>query len=488
MRRNWMIGCLALILAATNAGMAGNNVQAAVHMAENAQERENVETVPNDTSEVQEEENEEIQPEAAPVTETEEEKTQTPAGQTPVDAEETVTDVTEEVPEEEEDLFEKDLAAWNKAKLNATYLLCAKSTSTQLSIKNIPEETTNYTILWKTSNKKIATVDNKGKVTAVKAGIAIISCYVKMDSGYEKRFTCEIEVTNPKFSQSSYVVAKGNQLQLQVTGTPSTKYTLVSSDDTLLKTYKKQPGLVKGRKEGTVTITAVVDGKTIQCNVIVSNPKIKKKLFVMTKEESAAIEVYNQSGKTKVTYTSKNPKIATVSSKGKITTQKIGVATILVTADGKEFEITVAVGHTKAVAAIKNAQKVLGAPYSQAYRMRKGYYDCSSLVWRCYVPTGITFGYSKYASNAPTAAGEAYYLVSHKKEVASTYVDEKKLKPGDLIFISSGYNGRYRNITHVAIYIGNDIIIHATPRNTNDVQYGTYSYYKNMIVSIGRPV
>ena len=104
------------------------------------------------------------------------------------------------------------------------------------------------------------------------------------------------------------------------------------------------------------------------------------------------------------------------------------------------------------------------------------------------MPTGITFGYSKYASNAPTAAGEAYYLVTHNKEVASTYVDEKKLKPGALIFMSTGYNGRYKNISHVAIYIGNDIIIHATPRNTNDVQYGTYSYYKNMIVSIGRPV
>ena len=92
-----------------------------------------------------------------------------------------------------------------------------------------------------------------------------------------------------------------------------------------------------------------------------------------------------------------------------------------------------------------------------------------------------------YASNAPTAAGEAYYLVKNKKEIASKYVDEKKLQPGDVIFISSSYNGRFRNITHVVMYIGNDIIIHATPRNGNCVQYGSYSKYKNMIVSIGRP-
>lgn len=394
---------------------------------------------------------------------------------------------TEEPPQEEIDWFELDSQTWVNAKLSTTYISRAKTTIYQLSIKNIPATTSNYKISWKTSNKKVATVDEFGNVTAIKKGVAIITCTVKTESGYEKRFTCEVDVTNPKFTQSTYVVAKGNQLQLEITGTETAKYTTSGSNDELLKVYKKYTGLVKGRKKGTVTVSAEVDGKTIQCKVIVTNPKVKKSLFVLTANQTASIEVYGQSGKTKVTYTSKNPKIATVSSKGKIKSLKTGVAVILVTADQKEFEITVAVGNSKSVTAIKNAQKALGSTYSQAYRMRSGYYDCSSLVWRCYVPTGITFGYSKYASNAPTAAGEAYYLVSHGKEVASSYVDEKYLKPGDLVFISSGNNGRYRNITHVAIYIGNDIIIHATPRNTNDVQYGTLSYYKNMIVSIGRP-
>ena len=410
--------------------------------------------------------------------------------------EETPGEGTEEVPgegtedtpeEEEENPFDLDERNWAKARLSHTYITRAKTTSYQLSVEKIPLETSNYTILWKSSNKKVATVDNSGKVTAIKVGVAIITCTVKMESGFEKRFTCEVTVTNPEFTKTTYAVAKSEKLQLEIKGTNTTKYTISGSDDDLLKVYQSQKGLVRGKRIGTVTVTAKIDGIQIKCKVIISNPKVKKSLFVMTKKQTNTIQVYNHSGKTKITYTSKNPKIATVSSRGKITPHKIGVAVIIVGVDQKEFEITVSIGRPKAVAAIQNAQKVLGATYSQAYRMRYGYYDCSSLIWRTYKPTGITFGYSKYASNAPTAAGEAYYLVTHKKEIASTYVDEKKLQPGDVIFISSSYNGRFRNITHVVMYIGNDIIIHATPRNGNCVQYGSYSSYKNMIVSIGRP-
>lgn len=394
----------------------------------------------------------------------------------------------DEVPgEEEESPFDVDERNWANAKLSHTYITRAKTTSYQLSVKKIPLETSNYTILWKSSNKKVATVDNSGNVTAIKKGIAIITCIVKTESGFEKRFTCEVTVTNPKFTKTTYTVAKAEKLQLEITGTDTTKYKISGSNDDLLKVYQSQKGLVRGKRIGTVTVTAKIDGIQIKCKVIVTNPKVKKTLFVMTKDQTDTIQVYNQSEKSKITYKTKNPKVASVSSKGKITPHKIGVAVIIVNVDQREFEITVSIGRPKAVAAIKNAQKVLGATYSQAYRMRRGYYDCSSLIWRTYMPTGITFGYSKYASNAPTAAGEAYYLVTNKKEISSSYVDEKKLQPGDVIFISSGYNGRFRNITHVVMYIGNDIIIHATPINGNCVQYGSYSKYKNTIVSIGRP-
>ena len=391
-----------------------------------------------------------------------------------------------EVPEENG--YEKDARNWSQAYLSKTYITRGKTSTYQLHLRKIPNETSSYSVTWKSSNKKIATVDTKGNVTAKKKGVATITCTVRTEAGFETSFTCEFTVSNPRFRKEVYAVAKSSKLQLGIKGTNTTNMKIAGSDDTLLKVYQSNKGLVKGKRIGTVTVTAVIDGVSIQCKVIVTNPKLKKSLYVMTAKEVSQIQVYNQSGIKKVTYESKNPRIATVTKKGVITAKKVGVAVILVTVDEKVFEVTVSVGSAKAVAAIKYAQRALGSTYSQAYRMRKGYYDCSSLVWRSYMPTGFTFGYSKYASNAPTAAGEAYYLVKNKKEIARSYVDESSLKPGDVVFISSKYNGRFRNITHVVIYIGNDLIIHATPANGNCVQYGSYKKYKNTIVSIGRPI
>lgn len=114
--------------------------------------------------------------------------------------------------------------------------------------------------------------------------------------------------------------------------------------------------------------------------------------------------------------------------------------------------------------------------------MRKGYYDCSSLIWRCYKPYGIHFGSRSYA---PVAASEAKYMKRHKKVVSYKRVKAKKLLPGDVIFYSYTRNGRYRNISHVALYIGNGRIIHAANRRVGVVE-AKYKYTK-CIKMIARP-
>ena len=40
-------------------------------------------------------------------------------------------------------------------------------------------------------------------------------------------------------------------------------------------------------------------------------------------------------------------------------------------------------------------------------------------------------------------------------------INKKDLKPGDLIFYSYEENGRFRNISHVAIYVGDGKMVHA---------------------------
>lgn len=63
----------------------------------------------------------------------------------------------------------------------------------QLEATVTPDNATNTKITWSSSNTSVATVDENGKVTAIKAGNATITASSKDDP--TKKATCEIEVT-----------------------------------------------------------------------------------------------------------------------------------------------------------------------------------------------------------------------------------------------------------------------------------------------------
>lgn len=105
--------------------------------------------------------------------------------------------------------------------------------------------------------------------------------------------------------------------------------------------------------------------------------------------------------------------------------------------------------------AINFAISKIGFPYSQAGRDSGNAYDCSSLVYYAYLNAGLDI---KNEDNT-TAAEIAKKLVLGGKSVSAN-----ELKEGDLIFYSNARNGRFHNISHVAIYIGNGQMIEASPR------------------------
>ena len=92
----------------------------------------------------------------------------------------------------------------------------------------------------------------------------------------------------------------------------------------------------------------------------------------------------------------------------------------------------------------------LGCAYDQSRRYAEGVYDCSSLVARCLKAIGYDLGY------APTAAEECRIF-----EEWGTRVPPTNLQPGDVLFFSSKNNGRYKNITHVGVYVGDGKMIDA---------------------------
>lgn len=126
--------------------------------------------------------------------------------------------------------------------------------------------------------------------------------------------------------------------------------------------------------------------------------------------------------------------------------------------------------------AVKNALARLGKPYSQAKRDSGDYYDCSSLIYYSYKETGITLSY--HGSNTAASQGQ---LLSDR----GCKVDYEDIQPGDLIFYSFTRNGRYQNISHVAVYAGNGYLVDASSSKGCVVFRPVYSTGK--IVMCGRP-
>lgn len=115
----------------------------------------------------------------------------------------------------------------------------------------------------------------------------------------------------------------------------------------------------------------------------------------------------------------------------------------------------------------------VGYPYSQPLRNSGKAFDCSSLTYYAWKSAGVDISFG----GGTTAAAEAEGL---KDKI----VKEKNLQPGDLIFYSYTTNGRYKNISHVGIYVGNGKMVEAVDE-AHGVCLG--NYHNGGLVMICRP-
>ena len=111
-------------------------------------------------------------------------------------------------------------------------------------------------IKWSSTNRKVATVTSKGKVTARKMGTAKIRAKVG-----KRTYTCKVKVNSRK------TVAAGKSFALKLAGA-SGKVKWSSTNKKVVTVTSK--GKVKAKKAGTATVTARIGGKKVaSCKVTV---------------------------------------------------------------------------------------------------------------------------------------------------------------------------------------------------------------------------
>lgn len=328
--------------------------------------------------------------------------------------------------------------------------------------------------VWSSSNETIATVTKDGVVTPVSPGWVNLSVVVTDSYGGSYSFTIPIHILQTEFSISKCNLAKGCQTTISVlasSGNPVVYKTMDSSIVSLVS-FNAAGVTVKAKKVGTTTIVGLVDGMELQCRISVTNPTLKAAYGFYQKRKKLTVSVKGMNAESVPVFSTSDSTVATVSKKGAVRTLKYGSSVISCQVDGKVLNYYLAVSTKTAVKAMRYGYKQIGKKkYSQARRMSKNYYDCSSFVYRIYRVAGKYL--VRKTSWAPVAADIARYYVRKGKQVkASKTYSAKKLRPGDLICFGGSKakrNGRYKRIYHIALYIGNGKTLESSSTYNNVV-------------------
>ena len=218
----------------------------------------------------------------------------------------------------------------------------------------MPENATDKTVTWSSSNTSVATVTD-GKVKALKAGTATITA-----KAGDKSAKCSvtvlpsfIAVTSVTLDKGTLGLVEGDQAVLTATVSPDN-----ATDPTVTWTTSNasvatvEDGMVTAVKAGTATITAKAGEKSAQCTVSVSQGIIPVESITLDKSEvvvtegdefvlTATVKPDNATDPT-VTWVSNDPSVATVTD-GKVKALKEGAATIFAYAGEKRAQCVVVV-------------------------------------------------------------------------------------------------------------------------------------------------
>lgn len=285
-------------------------------------------------------------------------------------------------------------------------------------------------VIWKSSDEKIAKVDEEGYITGIKVGDCKITAEQVVD-GVTKYLTCNIRViptvTNITLDPQSANISIGDFLTINATVEPkinNLKLHWITSDESVvtIESAGNLSSTVKGVGGGVAVITAINQDNIVvgSCKITVFQPieKITLSETSVTVPLSAkwfqlyaTIEPYAAKDQD-IIWQSSNNTILTVDSTGKVTLKKAGTASIIVTSKvNANITATCSVTISKSVTGISldytNKDMYVGETFRLTYVIKPSDSSILAVEWS--------------SSNTSVAQVDASGLVS-AKGVGSTVI------------------------------------------------------------------
>ena len=214
-----------------------------------------------------------------------------------------------------------------------------------------PDNATDKTVTWTSSDNATVTVDEAGKITGIKEGTATITAKASNKTAECKVSVC-IPVSSVELDKAELALKPGETTTLTATVKPdnaTNKTVTWSSSDSGIASVD-ETGKVIAITEGTATITVKAEEKTAECKVTVFIPvtsiELDKTELALNPGETATlvatIKPDNATDKT-VIWTSSDSSIASVDNTGKVTAVKEGSVSISAKAGDKSTTCSVLV-------------------------------------------------------------------------------------------------------------------------------------------------
>lgn len=216
----------------------------------------------------------------------------------------------------------------------------------QFTSKVLPANATNKTLKWTSSNPKVATIDQNGKVTAVTEGETTITATATDGSGKKDTANIKVNFNVPKNVSATGI--KLNKTSIELDGSSSTQLTATltpsnTTDNVAWRTSDSEiaeviDGEVYACNPGTATITAyVVQNPNLKAtctvtvdyiqSVSINDSSIQLTAKGATHQLSATIKPANTKHNA-LSWSSDDTSVATVDQNGKVTAVGNGYATI----------------------------------------------------------------------------------------------------------------------------------------------------------------